>query len=120
MLEKSFGYCRGGSDGHVFLLLFEVALGNMNELYAPSYSGDLPQGKNATKGVGREGPDWSKQIVLPNGVRIPLGPRTHTTLPPNTHTSLSYNEYIVYDTTQVRMRYLVHLGPKLLNDPNIF
>jgi hypothetical protein len=26
--------------------------------------------------------------------------------------SLNYNEYIVYDESQIRIRYMIHLGPK--------
>jgi poly [ADP-ribose] polymerase len=40
----------------------------------------------------------------PSGVTIPLG------TPVKNHTArLSYNEYIVYNTSQVRMRYLVEI-----------
>jgi hypothetical protein len=44
-----------------------------------------------------------------NDVIVPMGPSESTNvINPNGYT-LNYNEYIVYDTKQVRMRYLVKI-----------
>lgn len=40
---------------------------------------------------------------------VPMGPGEPTTVNNGKGFSLNYNEYIVYDTKQVRMRYLIKL-----------
>jgi hypothetical protein len=40
---------------------------------------------------------------------VPMGPGVPATVNNGKGISLNYNEYIVYDTKQVRMRYLIKL-----------
>jgi poly [ADP-ribose] polymerase len=90
------------------LLLCDVALGEMNEKYAADYNASqLPPGKLSTKGLGRWAPDPSKWVKLEDGLVVPSGPAVEAKLasPP----SLLYNEYIVYDVSQVRLRYLLQV-----------
>ena len=68
----------------------------------------------STKGLGLRGPDLKKNIILSNGAIIPVGnvidykyPETED---PMERVSLAYNEYIVYDTSQIRMRYLIQVS----------
>ncbi|XP_060207936.1 poly [ADP-ribose] polymerase 2 isoform X2 [Lycium barbarum] len=108
MFSKSANYCFASSsarDG--VLLLCEVALGDMNELLSANCSADkLPSGKLSTKGVGATAPDFEKAQVLEDGVIVPLGnPKEQ----PNSKGSLLYNEYIVYNVEQIRMRYVIHV-----------
>jgi len=95
------------------LLLAEVAARPHNELYAAKYDADvLCKAGNAlsTKGVGRVQPvEWKDcHEALGNeelkGVVMPSGPGQDLS-PPGVF--LQYNEYIVYDTAQIRLRYLL-------------
>jgi len=64
----------------------------------------LPAGYSSTKGVGRTVPDQKGNITLDDGVIVPCGkPKDE----PGSAGYLQYNEYIVYDTSQIKMRYLM-------------
>ncbi|CAF1702733.1 unnamed protein product [Brassica napus] len=108
MFSKSANYCyanSGANDG--VLLLCEVALGDMNELLNSDYNADkLPPGKLSTKGVGRTAPNPSEAKTLEDGVVVPLGkPVDHS----SSKGTLLYNEYIVYNTEQIKMRYVIQV-----------
>ncbi|XP_009144575.1 poly [ADP-ribose] polymerase 2 [Brassica rapa] len=108
MFSKSVNYCyanSGSNDG--VLLLCEVALGDVNELIYPDYEADnLPTGKLSTKGVGKTAPNGSEAKTLEEGVVVPLGkPEDHS----STMGMLLYNEYIVYNTEQIKMRYVIQV-----------
>ncbi|GAA0148454.1 DNA metabolism protein [Lithospermum erythrorhizon] len=109
MFSKSANYCfasASATDG--VLLLCEVALGEMNELLTADYNADkLPSGKLSTKGVGGTSPNFSKAKILEDGVVVPLGkPKKQK----GTRGDLLYNEYIVYNVKQIRMRYVIHVN----------
>ncbi|XP_030487043.2 poly [ADP-ribose] polymerase 2 [Cannabis sativa] len=109
MFSKSANYCYAShSTSSGVLLLCEVALGDMAELRTAKYDADkLPEGKLSTKGVGRTAPDLSKALCLDNGVLVPEGkPKDN----PHHEGALLYNEYIVYNVEQIRMRYVVHVN----------
>jgi len=111
MFAKSYPYCRSTPGEHSFMLLSEVALGKMHEVKVPTYTEQVPDGYDSVLGLGRRGPDFSQSIVLPNGVRIPIsGAVEHVRKADEPYRHLEYNEYIVYNPTQVRMRYLVELA----------
>jgi len=116
MLSKSFQYCRTRQGESSFLLLAEVALGNMHEVYSPNYFEGPPSGFNSVVGLGTQYSDFSEAIVLPNGVRIPIKPPKYNQFyttegnQQQQYRSLPHNEYIVYNTSQVRLRYLVELN----------
>ncbi|XP_075387594.1 poly [ADP-ribose] polymerase 2 [Tenrec ecaudatus] len=108
MSSKSANYCfasRLKDTG--LLLLSEVALGQCNELLGANPEAEgLLQGKHSTKGLGKIAPSPSGFITL-NGSTVPLGPAGNTgVLNPEGYT-LNYNEFIVYNPNQVRMRYLL-------------
>ncbi|KAK4418123.1 Poly [ADP-ribose] polymerase 2 [Sesamum alatum] len=109
MFSKSANYCcstQAATAG--VLLLCEVALGDMAELLAANYHADkLPAGKLSTKGVGGTAPDLSEALTLEDGVVVPLGTPKEQ---PSPKGSLLYNEYIVYNVEQIRMRYLVQVN----------
>jgi len=108
MCSKSANYCfTSPSSNTGLILLCEVALGEMNKLtHSDYYASNLPQGKLSTKGCGRTSPDPSTHITMDNGCIIPSGKSIKDN---NMQTSLLYNEYIVYDTKQIKMRYLLKL-----------
>eukprot|EP00727_Mastigamoeba_balamuthi_P010035 m51a1_g5654 putative poly [ADP-ribose] polymerase (2347) ;mRNA; r:873460-881811 len=103
MLRKSQGY-----GGNIYMLC-EVALGKMLELTDAEYMEAPHEGYNSTKGLGSEGSDFSKSLVMPNGVMIPTGKPYQLDYEERDakNIRLSYNEYIVYNPAQVRIRYLV-------------
>ncbi|XP_076464586.1 poly [ADP-ribose] polymerase 1-like [Babylonia areolata] len=105
MVSKSANYCRTSkSDPIGILLLCEVALGNMHELTSSSYITKLPKGKHSTKGIGMTTPDPKGFHTTKDGVVIPMGASSKADIP---YSSLLYNEYIVYDVAQVKIKYLL-------------
>lgn len=121
MFSKSIGYTnrRYYGYGHdkkkkpekLYMLLCEVALGKMKE-YTQSTEPpkNIPSKKfQSVKGLGRTGPDMAKSIYLQNGCVIPLGSIINYPTNPNTWHSLNHNEYVVYNTQQVRIKYIVEL-----------
>ncbi|XP_078168947.1 poly(ADP-ribose) polymerase isoform X2 [Carex rostrata] len=108
MFSKSANYCcASNSSKSGVLLLCEVALGEMNQLLYSDYNANnLPKGKLSTKGMGNTAPDESEYETIEGGVVVPLGK------PKEDHSragSLLYNEYIVYNVDQIKMRYLLHV-----------
>ena len=106
MSSKSANYCCTSPDHPTgILLLCEVALGDMNEkMHSDFYANNLPKGKNSTKGVGRTAPNPKNAKKLDDGVVIPMGPGEKVNI---SGANLQYNEYIVYDVAQIRIRYLL-------------
>lgn len=109
--SKSANYCFATpTKDEGLLLLCEVALGNTYDLVAADYdASNLPKGKHSTKGLGRMVPDPTQTVKLPDGCEVPLGPPIDTGLVNKSGYTLNYNEFVVYDTKQVKMRYLVRL-----------
>jgi len=56
-----------------FLILCEVALGNMYERISPYYMEGAKEGYQSTKALGSEGPDPETNVVLDDGVIVPVG-----------------------------------------------
>jgi len=143
--QKSFNYTSSQVIGRchaVFLLLCEVALGKMYEvfqyrsnlkvlpgtldnLYLDIFSLFLLHlkehiskkaigGCKSVKGVSEEGPDPKQSVYLPNGTIVPVGEIVKLKLPKGEKKPVYFNissaEYIVYDESQVRMRYLVQVS----------
>ncbi|XP_059625657.1 poly [ADP-ribose] polymerase 2 [Cornus florida] len=109
MFSKSANYCYSTHATTAgVLLLCEVALGDMAELLTADYNADkLPEGKLSTKGVGSTAPDFAEVQTLEDGVVVPLGKSKEQLAPKG---SLLYNEYIVYNVDQIRMRYVVQVN----------
>ncbi|XP_047395895.1 poly [ADP-ribose] polymerase 2 isoform X1 [Sciurus carolinensis] len=108
MSSKSANYCFASRLKNTgLLLLSEVALGQCNELLeANPKAEELLQDKHSTKGLGKMAPSPAHFVTL-NGTTVPLGPASDTgILNPEGYT-LNYNEFVVYNPNQVRMRYLL-------------
>ncbi|XP_031496360.1 poly [ADP-ribose] polymerase 2 [Nymphaea colorata] len=109
MFSKSANYCyayNSGSRSGV-LLLCEVALGDMAELLTANYNADqLPFGKLSTKGVGGTAPNPLEFRQLDDGVTVPLGKPVNQK---GAKGSLLYNEYVVYNVDQIKMRYVIQV-----------
>ncbi|CAM4960663.1 unnamed protein product [Rotaria socialis] len=109
MVSKSANYCFAKRDTpEGLLLLCEVALGQMYECYnATSLSAEtLPTDTQSTKGCGQTIPDPKENYYTDDGVLIPMGHGVNANIQ---YSSLLYNEYIVYNTDQVKLKYLLRI-----------
>lgn len=118
MSSKSANYCYSGiSDGTALLLLCEADLGApMLELTGSDYNAGehaKAKGLSSTWGKGTTGPSAWKDAscVHPSlaGIKMPdtsQGPPGPTGVQ-DAH--LLYNEYICYDVSQIRLRYLLRV-----------
>ncbi|XP_072544606.1 poly [ADP-ribose] polymerase 2 isoform X2 [Salminus brasiliensis] len=110
MSSKSANYCFTSQKNNIgLLLLSEVALGDCNELLDANYDADnLPSGKHSTKGLGQTSPDPKNSVTL-DGATVPMGPGMKTGVGQGGGYSLLYNEFVVYNPAQTRMRYLLRV-----------
>jgi hypothetical protein len=126
---KSIDYCRDNNDRHTpegtskCLLLAEVALGTSLQVHTAQYMEHAQPGTHSTHSIGMNGPDPRGTVVLPDGLVWPLGRITPVAVPtgwkptgPPPPASQAYhctrsNEFVVYNTDQVALRYLVQVGP---------
>jgi len=126
MFEKSYGYTHDYSyngANYRLLLLCEVALGEMLELENAEFITELKAPYKSVKGCGNQGPKPGKHVVLANGCSVPIGKVVDLKKNKKANNQpgvfggfggfgwggLSNNEYIVYDNSQVRIRYLVQV-----------
>ena len=88
-------------------------MGKTKRLTRAQYFEQPPEGFDSVTGVGRRGPDYTNLITLESGAKVPFGKYTEYDYSnePMIHNNLylQHNEYIVYDTSQLKMRYLIHL-----------
>lgn len=93
----------------------EVVLGKSREFKSVEYIENLEYPFHSVKGCGYQGPGYKHTITCPNGVKIPLGKVIfyHENEEERRRLfNLNHNEYIVYNTAQIRMRYLVQIKKK--------
>ncbi|KAG1769586.1 poly polymerase catalytic domain-containing protein [Suillus occidentalis] len=115
MMSKSAGYCYAHLSNQIgVLLLCEVAVKPFLERTGGYYNADIECKKNnklATKGLGvTQHTNWQdagaalghKEL---EGVYMPKGEASRVDPPGGAF--LMYNEYIVYDPSQIRLRYLL-------------
>lgn len=107
-VTKSAGYCYTSSNDDVgFMLLCEVACGDMLEMVGSDYNAGervKKAGRHCTKGMGKIIPDTKEYVTLENGTVVPCG--KGKTISDNSKV-LMYNEYIVYDVNQIFQKYLL-------------
>lgn len=100
----------------------------MCEKTQPENVESLPAPFKSVHGVGRKGPDHSRSLIHPEGVQIPTGPvinyKADESIKKQMAASnpaaafgsvdprLAHNEFVVYNTDQVKMRYLVQVCKK--------
>ncbi|KAI0521356.1 poly polymerase catalytic domain-containing protein [Xylaria bambusicola] len=117
MSSKSANYCCSYiSHGQALLLLCEAELGDpLQELTQSSYNADETAKQNnmlSTWGQGSTGPNLWKdaECVHPSLKGVKMPDTTVTPGPTNIPNAyLQYNEYICYDVSQVRLRYLFRI-----------
>ncbi|EGD75200.1 poly polymerase [Salpingoeca rosetta] len=111
MVSKSANYCfPSRSDSTGVLLLCEVALGDMYERLHSEYTAAescQAAGKDSTWGIGKTTPDPKETIELDDGVSVPLGKGVSN--PKAKGGALLYDEFIVYNTAQIKMRYVIKM-----------
>ncbi|CAD8085273.1 unnamed protein product [Paramecium sonneborni] len=102
-----------------YMLLCEVAVGKSKNLYNAEYISNLDKQYQSVKGCGSRGPDYKQSVVLPNGCKVPVGQCIEYQQPKKKDKNgnqfyfyLQHNEYIVFDETKVRIRYMVQLDTK--------
>jgi exonuclease VII small subunit len=107
-VTKSYNYCSAYGTGTAIMAVGEIALGNMHKPASANYS--LGQAEmdslktNSTQGRGQYTPSSETTI---DGVIVPNGPLHHA----GNHCGLMYDEFIIYNTNQYRIRYLIVLSP---------
>uniref|UniRef100_A0ABM0MYY5 Poly [ADP-ribose] polymerase n=1 Tax=Saccoglossus kowalevskii TaxID=10224 RepID=A0ABM0MYY5_SACKO len=105
MVSKSMMYCRTSSSNNIgLMMLCDVALGNMYEIPHTEYMEKAPKGKHSTKGLGTKAPD-PKGDIKKDGCTISCGKYKNV----GGKAYRGYNEFIVYDITQVQMKYLIKM-----------
>lgn len=105
LVSKSAQYCFTDKKNPVgLMLLSEVALGEVYELKKAKGMDKPPDGKQSTKGLGKTVPQESDFVKWRDDVTVPCG----KPVPSHVKASeLMYNEYIVYNTAQVKMQFLL-------------
>ncbi|CAG7820200.1 unnamed protein product [Allacma fusca] len=113
MFTKSSHYT--GEGQRQYLLLCEVALGNIHSVNTHNMNekmAKLPQGFHSLKTAdSRYEPNTGATILWQNRF-VPLGERTDQILEKNRYHALDYNEYIVFNSQQVSIKYLVEFTTK--------
>ncbi|TKR88595.1 hypothetical protein L596_012811 [Steinernema carpocapsae] len=104
MLGKSLGYCRSSQKSDAFLLLAEVALGEVCQSNHHNFGNRKPH-ESIKYDCGR-GPSMDDAFVdysmHPQGVKIPL-------TKPVRNGANGYNEYVVFNEEQIRLRYMIRI-----------
>ncbi|XP_067930860.1 poly [ADP-ribose] polymerase 2-like [Watersipora subatra] len=89
------------------LLRNEVMLGQQNEIVSLDYCADkLPKGKHSVNACGKMTPNPKGNTDL-DGVTVPCGKPKKTDTFNSSGYTLYNNEYIVYNTNQIKMKYLL-------------
>ncbi|XP_021281109.1 poly [ADP-ribose] polymerase 1 [Herrania umbratica] len=105
LVSKSAQYCYTHKQSPVgLMLLSEVALGEVYELTKAKYIEKLPKGKHSTKGLGKKVPQESDFVKWKDDIIVPCGKPVSSKVKAS---ELMYNEYIVYNTAQVKMQFLL-------------
>ena len=107
--NKSYGYCGGGNIK--MILLCEVALGKPLQLYtATNVTTDMlaADGCDSVAALGKSTPNPRKDVVIANGMILPAGEmlERRSDAEQQRIVSLNFNEYVVYNEAQVKIRYL--------------
>ncbi|KAL8429519.1 hypothetical protein Efla_007159 [Eimeria flavescens] len=127
MVSKSSQYCFATSaQPHGLLVLCETALGKQRQLLGADYEAAAKcrkDGQNSVHGVGRMCPNPDNDLEVPSvidgtPVRVCAGKSWNNTkaveelkssTPGSPEAALMYNEYVVYNPRQIKIRYLLHV-----------
>ncbi|KAM7536273.1 hypothetical protein Aperf_G00000083460 [Anoplocephala perfoliata] len=106
--SNSANYTFASMNNNIGLIaLCEVSLGEINPLYkCDCKANNLPRGKHSVQAVGQYMPDPSTWITLDDGVVVPCGKMVNSGAK---NYPVYYNEFVVFDVRQIRLRYLVQM-----------
>lgn len=104
-VTKSAQYMHA-ENGTGVILLCEVALGSQYQRKHSEYVTKLGDGYHSTWGVGEWTPSVKETVVCDDGLIIPLGKLVSSG---RSGLSLNYDEFIVYDVSQIKIRYAIIL-----------
>lgn len=106
IISKSGSYCFTSNESpDAVMLLAEVALGKTNDLLRDEYMEKPPPGTHSTKALGKTAPNPKQNKKILDDVTLPSG----TPIDTGVKSACSHNEYIIYDVSQIQIRYLLHL-----------
>jgi poly [ADP-ribose] polymerase len=109
MVTKSANYCHTNRINNTgLMLLADVALGTTYNLTGAKYMEKAPSGYQSTYGQGKMMPNPAGNKDL-DGVTVPAGKAYDCTEPERTSGHLLYNEFIVYDVSQINLRYMLKM-----------
>jgi predicted DNA-binding WGR domain protein len=101
-----------------YMLLCEVALGNVKEIYE-STEGLPLNGYDSVKALGNLEPDEESYVSIPNGAKLPLGPLVEAKKNKFSNNTLFNacrryvnNQYMIYNESQCCIRYIVQYYKK--------
>ncbi|CDW91652.1 poly(adp-ribose) polymerase [Stylonychia lemnae] len=102
---KSAPYCCANLSNNVGLfLLCEVAVGKPRPLYQTDQDADnLPKGFDCTQCIGRKIPNPAESKTIEKDIEVPYGKLITN---PDKGAQREHNEFVVYNTNQIRMKYL--------------
>lgn len=109
IMSLSSIYCRSAGSNDFCMLLGDVVLGKEAELERDTYMEKAPAGHHSTKALGTIEPDPKEEVktehgyVIPNGKIVDSGKK---------NVSCREHQYIVYDVSQVHLKYMLHLNWK--------
>ncbi|PAV63217.1 hypothetical protein WR25_27030 [Diploscapter pachys] len=109
-VSKSANYCYPQRGGKGILVLAEVALGKPELMREANYNA-MDLGVDSVKAEGKWVPNVFERESMLDDIEVPKGPmveRPESKRKPNDFI-LMYNEYIVYNVDQVRLRYVVEV-----------
>lgn len=104
MAFKSLQYTAGQNSR--FVLVCEVALGKVHETTRTDNNFKLPEGFDCVLGQGKRGPELegaASCVTMPDGAAVPIGKAKVL----RDRSDFQYNEFVVPDSAQVRLRYLL-------------
>ncbi|XP_057448680.1 poly [ADP-ribose] polymerase 1-like [Lotus japonicus] len=106
LVNMSAQYCNTDKKNPIgLMLLSEVALGDIYEVIKEKEYMDIaPEGKHSTKALGQEMPLESEHVKWRGDVTVPCGKPVSSNVEGS---EPKCNEYIVYDTAQVKMQFLL-------------
>lgn len=105
---KSAGYTRIVNGGYGIMFLCEVALGNCLKLETALSVLKLPKGTHSVLCEGMNRPNPEQHIKIDGNVTVPIGKIMNN----STQVTLYYDEYVVYDASQIKLRYAVIIKSK--------
>lgn len=102
-----------------YIMLCEVALGKMFKGDTKEIAKEMPADCQSVKGQGRKVHNKNQRVYLSNGCMVPIGDFVDSKKASRDQRKMwnyfEYNEFAVYDPSQVKIRYLLELDSQLID-----